>query len=166
MIIIPRVLNKLLHEVDESHARTLALRFAEQSLLGAQSILDPALAKVSLSYIAAARDFMKSGDIAGLQIAHDQYFKAREGVDDVSAAVSWVACIAVMAACQRNMEQAGIVVRESFIPSVFDVAHEAQKVAGRKDLKDPRGPQVARRARWEQARRQLVLLIESAPFPE
>jgi hypothetical protein len=165
LIVIPQELERLLHAIDASQARSLALHYAEQTLRDEPEALPAHLLETSLSYLAAARLSLQEHDTANLKAAHEQYFAARHAIDDLAESVSWIASIAVSAACQREMERTGILAAKSYVPSVLDVAREGQKIAGRRVQATGGDPAAVRAARWEQARKQLVLLVESVPFP-
>lgn len=120
---------------------------------------------MSLGYLDAAASFAGSGDAAGVRAAHERYFAAREGLGRLPREISWIAGIAVLAHSRRAMEQAGIIARSAFVPTVLDVAREAQKAAGAVAGAGSGGRDAAGRARWECARRQLLLAVAAAPFP-
>lgn len=162
MIILPQLLRSLLKEVDNDLAATLALDFAEQSLKAWEGpIASPELTAASIAYVAAARAFRGSGEADEMRAAHDRFYAARSHAEGRSASATWIAAIAVHAACQRDMEKAGILVRNSYAPTVFDVSAEAQKIAGQ----FAEGVDESQRARWEAARHQVILLINAVRFP-
>ncbi|MFE6052504.1 hypothetical protein ACFQ6N_17255 [Kitasatospora sp. NPDC056446] len=166
MIVIPRVLNGLLRELDEETARAVALDFAEQSIReGPRS--DIALAEAALSYLAAARAVLAEGDTTLVATAHDAYFAAHTLGSASAQETSWIAVIAVAAACKPQLEHLGVMIRATrYRPTVVDVAQEAQKIAGRRALALHADPVAAARgARWEAARRQLQHLIAVSPPP-
>lgn len=172
MIIIPRVLTDLLSEVEEVHAKILSLVFAERALRRCSDMLDPAHLNLSLTYISAARDYInKNGEMSTLVDAHARYFAGRRGGDSLSERIMWVAAIAVAASCQREMEAAGVVVKQLYVPDVVAVAQEAQAAVGsciaakhQNDM-DDQASVLVRKARWAEARWQLIYLIETAEIP-
>ena len=166
LIVIPKVLGDLLREVDEGAARGLALDFAEQALRASAQVLGPALGEASLSYVDAARNLVEGGEASGIAHAQGRYFAARTEVDRVGRDASWVASVGVMASCQRELERAGLVARNAYRPTVLDVVREAQKVAGERADPGHHEPRAAKEARWQCAREQLILLLESVPFPD
>ncbi|MEE6263559.1 hypothetical protein [Plantactinospora sonchi] len=156
------MLRDLLKKVDGEVAATLALDFAEESLseMG-RCVFSRELRDASTAYLAAARRFLDGGGVDELKSAHERFFGARAQADGVSASALWIAAIAVLAACQRDMERAEIIVKNSYMPTVLDVATEAQVIAGR----FASGAQDSQRARWEMARRQLILFVNAIKFP-
>lgn len=173
MVIIPRVLTSLIQELDQNYARHLALTFAQRTIEVCGGVLSSSPERdIALSYLGAARDFLDGKEtISGLGDAHRAYFAARPRNVKASDDVTWIAAIAVSACCQRQMEDAGIVSKNRFRPSLLDVAKDGQAFAGRcavlseGDPKDGDSSTIARRARWLEARWQLLQLIESLPFP-
>ena len=162
LIVLPRVLRGLLEEVDEGAAAGLALDFAEQCIRDTGAGVVPAgLAETAIGYLAAARAHLGGGGMAELASAHQRYFDARDQADQLPAAITWIAVIAVRVACQRDLEAAGVVARVRHVPTVAGVTDEAQAIAGLAAGKGDDG----HRARWEAARRQLVLLINAVPVP-
>lgn len=163
MIIIPRVLRDLLEDVEEDAAAGLALDFAEQCIrYTGEGIVPRELADTAFAYLAAARSRLAGGGMAELESTHRRYFEARDHADKLPAAITWIAVIAVRVACQRDMESAGIVARTRYVPTLSSVADEAQAIAGLAAGKGDDG----RQARWEAARRQLVLLISAVRMPD
>jgi hypothetical protein len=172
LIVIPRVLTDLLREIEGLHGKIVSLAFAERALQSCLDVLSPAHLDLSLAYIAAARDYIDgNSDIAALADARAEYFAGRDGGDALSERVMWVAAIAVAASCQREMERAGIVVEQSYVPDLAAVAKEAQIIVGScaaAKYHDSAGDQVstiAQRTRWAEARWQLIHLIATAPIP-
>jgi hypothetical protein len=91
----------------------------------------------------------------------------KELLDDIT----WIAYLAVRVSFQRLLEESRIVLyRERRLPSAADVARQGQNVVGRHavqaagDSAEP-AAEIARRARWEEARWQLGHLISCVPFP-
>lgn len=171
MVIIPRVLTGLIREVDDNTARRLALAFAEQALRTCADAVSQEEREISLAYVAAAKDFVEGrGTISNLRNAHHAYFSERNQHTRLSDEVSWVAAMAVAACCQRQMEEAGLVVKVRYMPGLLSVAKAAQTAAGRcaaaseGGRRDGDSSAVARRARWLEAKWQLLQLIESVPF--
>lgn len=172
MIIIPRVLTSLIRELDDSTACRLALVFAERAIQTCPDELSTTERDISLAYIAAARDLVEGkSDISNLGNAHHAYFSEMDQNTRLSGDVTWAAAMAVRVCCQRQMEDAGIMVKNKFVPSLQDVAKRAQSVAGRcaaaseGEQEDGEDTAIARRARWDEAKWQLLYLIESLPFP-
>ncbi|MFE0458124.1 hypothetical protein ACFW1A_02540 [Kitasatospora sp. NPDC058965] len=165
MIVIPKVLTELLRELHAEVARAVALDFAEQSIDESFPGGD-ALAEAALSYLAAARAVLEEGDTTRLAAAHDAYFAAHSLSSVRAQDASWIAAIAVAAACKQQLERLGVVIRATrYRPTVVDVAEEAQKVAGRQALAQHVDPVAVQGARWEAARRQLLHLIAVSPSP-
>lgn len=173
MVIIPRVLTSLIRDLDENNAHRLALTFAERALQVCTNELTAAERDASLAYISAARNLLEgNGTVSGLDDAHQAYFSARHHNTRLSDDVTWAAATAVAACCQRQMEDAGILIKNKYMPSLIDVAKEAQAMAGRcaavseGELKDGDDETaIVRRARWLEAKWQLLQLIDSVPFP-
>lgn len=172
MIVIPRVLAGLLRDVEGVHAKVLSLAFAERALRSCVEVLAPAHLDLSLAYIAAAGDYVNGvRGIDALGRSHVEYFAVRDGVNAQSERVMWVAALAVFAACQRDMEKAGIVVKDRNVPDLVAVAKEAQDaVVSCAVASDPSsaGEHVSafrQRVRWAEARWQLMRVIETAPVP-
>ncbi|BEL04548.1 hypothetical protein Q0Z83_027390 [Actinoplanes sichuanensis] len=161
MIIIPDLLLSLLRQVDEDLAAVLALDYAEQSLRTVGHLLPAELLEASVAYLDAARGFVESAEVDSLKSAHERFFDVRSHAEGLPATASWIAAIAVSAACQRGMEESGMISRNRYQPTVLDVAAEAQKLAGLLAA----GAEASRSLRWEAARRQLVLLIEAVRPP-
>ncbi|MEO3842174.1 hypothetical protein [Streptomyces sp. CNZ287] len=173
MIIIPRVLATLLAEADEHHQRALALDFAEHALEVCGDRLTPPLRATCTELLAAAREAV------GLGRAHERLGRAYDDFHavrvtptggGVSDDASGVALMALFSSTQPLMEAAGLVVRMgSSPPSCTDVARDAQAAVGRRRAEDAGDPaaetSLARSARWEEARWQLVRVIETAPDP-
>jgi predicted hotdog family 3-hydroxylacyl-ACP dehydratase len=172
MVIIPTVLTGLIKEVDDRKAGQLGLAFAERSIQVCANMLSAEERHSSLSYLQAARNLVEGqGTISELAEAHRAYYSARNQHSGLSDDVTWVASIAVAASCQRQMEDAGILRKKRYMPGLLDVAKAAQAVAGRcataseVHQEDGDGSGKARRARWLEAKWQLLFLIESVPFP-
>lgn len=173
MIIIPGVLGALLSEADERHQRLLALDFAEHALEICGDRLVPTVRDACAELLAAAREAV------GLDLAHERLERAYHHFYDVrrdstGGNVQDAPSLVVMAALRHSamhlMEGAGIVVRtKASPPSCKDVARSAQTAVGRRRAEDADDPAdeaiVARSARWEEARWQLVRVIETAPDP-
>lgn len=172
MVIIPRVLTSLIRELDDSTAQRLAVDFAERAFQICADALTTAQRDISLAYLAAARDLLEGkGSISNLSNAHHAYFSELDQDTRLSGDVTQIAAIAVRACCQRQMEDAGILIKVRYVPDLLSVAKAAQTVAGRcagvneGELKDGDDAGAARRARWAEAKWQLLHLIESVPFP-
>jgi L-asparaginase II len=112
------------------------------------------------------------GTISDLGNAHKAYFSMRHQHTRLSDDVTWVAATAVAACCQRQMETAGFVTQNKYVPSLLDVAKESQAMTGRctaiseDERREDRCSAAARRARWLEAKWQLLYLIQSLPFPD
>jgi hypothetical protein len=170
-VIIPRILSAQLREVDDLQGRILALAYGERAIIKCRDMLEPSQSSSSLAYIAAARSFvLESSDISRLADAHASYFAERGDDNSLSARTTWIAAIAVAASCQRAMEEAGILAKKSYVPDLMAVAKEAQAVVGKcastgLGVDDKARREVGRRARWDEAKWQLLQLIETVPFP-
>jgi hypothetical protein len=172
VIIVPRVLASLLGEVDESLGKVLALDFADRVLVACRDSLTKDEREHAGNYIMAARRLLSGeGSIAALADAHGAFFQAINRNTRLSDDITWIACLAVKVCFQRLLEESKIVLyRERRLPSVADVAREAQTVTGRHMARavgnsgEPEA-ETARRSRWEEARWQLSHLISSVPFP-
>jgi hypothetical protein len=172
MVIVPRVLVGLLGEVDESLGEVLALDFAERALTACRDSLTGDEHEHTRAYLAAARRLLSGeGGIQALADARTAFFDARSRNTQLSDDITWVAEIAVSACFRRLMEESRIVLyRERRLSTVASVAREAQTVAGRHAAQAAGGSaepaaEIARRARWEEARWQLGHLVSSVPFP-
>lgn len=173
MVIIPRVLTNLIRELDDGRAQQLALAFAERAIEVCADALSSEERDASLSYLAAAVNLIDGkGNISDLGNAHQAYFSARNQHTRLSDEITWVAAIAVATSCQRQMEESGILVKNRYVPGLLNVAKDAQAVAGRYaalnegESEDGDSADIARRARWLEAKWQLLRLIESVPFPD
>jgi hypothetical protein len=171
MVIIPRVLTNLIQDLDENNARRLALAFAERVLEVCGDVLSTAERDASSAYLSAAKNLVEGkGSISDLGNAHQAYFSVRHQHTRLSDDLTWVAATAVAVCCQRQMEEAGIIMHDKYVPSLLDVTKESQAMAGRcagvsEDEHKDDGSAAARRARWLEAKWQLLYLIESLPFP-
>jgi hypothetical protein len=172
MVIIQRVLTNLIAELDENKAQHHALAFAERTLKICADALSATERDVSSAYTSAARDFINGkSTVSHLGAAHHAYFSGRNQNTKLSDEVTWVAALAVRTCCQRQMEDAGILIRVRSLPELRSVAKAAQTIAGRcaavrgDEPEDGDTAAVARRARWLEAKWQLLYLIESVPFP-
>lgn len=173
MVIIPRVLASLIRELDDGNAGRLALTFAERAIEVCGGALSAAERDASLSYLAAARNFVHGdGTVSDLGEARNAYFAVRNQHSRLSDEVTWIAAVSVRVCCQRQMEEAGIVRNSRYKPGLLNVAKAAHAVAGRcavlseSDPRDGDNSTIARRARWFEAKWQLLRLIESLPFPD
>ena len=172
MIIIPRVLTSLLGEVDEDLGKVLALDFADRVLVRCRDSLTEDERKHAGHYLATARRLLSGeGTIAALADAHRAFFQATNRNTRLSGDITWIANLAVRVSFQRLLEESRIVLyRERRLPSAADVARQGQNVVGRHavqaagDSAEP-AAEIARRARWEEARWQLGHLISCVPFP-
>jgi hypothetical protein len=165
------VLTDLIRELDDSRAQQLAFVFAERAIEVCGDALSSEERHASLSYLAAARNLINGkGNISDLRNAHQVYFSARNQHTRLSDEITWVAAIAVATSCQRQMEEFGITAKNRYVPGLLNVAQDAQAVAGRyaalNEGESEDGADIARRARWLEAKWQLLRLIESVPFPE
>lgn len=167
------MLTELIRELDDSHAQQLAFVFAERAIEVCGDALSSEERDASLSYLAVARNLISGkGNISDLRTAHQAYFSARNQHTRLSDEITWVAAIAVAASCQRQMEEFGIMAKNRYVPGLLNVAQDAQAVTGRYaalnegESEDGDGADIARRARWLEAKWQLLRLIESVPFPD
>jgi hypothetical protein len=172
LIVIPRVLSDLLRTVDGLQARMLPLAFAEHALEKCREVLTPEHLDLALRYTRSAKEFVGgTGDIAALGRARSDYFAGRDAGSSDSERVMWIAAIAVTASCQREMEDAGFVVKDRYVPDVAVVATEARKAVARcaarlnRDRDAVGESELAQRIEWEEARWQLTRVIETTPFP-
>lgn len=177
MIIIPRVLTGLLLDLGEVERKALALSYARHVLDACSRVLTNEEIGASREYLTAAESFLvRKGSIEDLGVAHTRYFSSRNANTKLSGEVTWTAFMAVQICCQRQMEEARIVLyRSRKLPSVADFAKDAQKtvarcvVSGVADVNyeiDVKSPDSFRQATWAEAKWQLIRLIESVEIPE
>lgn len=164
MIVIPRVLSEQLRSADDELRKRLALDFAGHAVGLGRRVADVPAA--SSAYLDAARAYLDGKEGIGAVVsAYGRFFDAWEANETVRDVLN-VVKLAVLVVCQRELERGGVLVRVQWMPDVGDVAAEAQAVAGRWAAdadKDDRS--AAKRARWEEARWQLIRTIERAPNP-
>jgi hypothetical protein len=84
----------------------------------------------------------------------------------VAEQITWISVLAVSACWQQEMMREGIVHGQFDKIDVRTVAHEGQRVVtlvfGQSTLE---GQAAAERARWQEARWQLIHLLETVPLP-
>ncbi|MFE3163620.1 hypothetical protein [Streptomyces sp. NPDC059224] len=174
MIVLPRLLDELLGQVDGRRAAHLALDFARHALEVQEAEIEPGVMAACQECLAAAHEAIDLGE-AGPRLlrAHERLYEAAErweGNRNRLALGAGLTVQAVRVGCQRMMEKA----RERGMPSslitVRDVAHEIQADLGRGAASrfpdhgdDPR--QAGRLARWEEARWQVRHVIATEPAP-
>ncbi|WP_218002740.1 hypothetical protein [Nocardia brevicatena] len=175
VIVIPSVLVDLLEAAEPGRRKAVCLDFGAHVLDVCADSISGDLLRASRGYLDAARRLLAgTGDAGLLARARSDYFGARgDGQDVVDA--SGVASVSVCAACQREMEGAGMVQSNRYVPRAVDVAKEAQAAvgayaahratAGMQGEVTGNARTAARVARWEEARWQLLRVIEVAPRP-
>ncbi len=173
MIVLPRLLKEQLHNTTSEQQKVLALRFARRGVLAGAELVRRSMMEASLSYLDSAEAYLAgSAGMDQLAEAHAEFHRSHEDGDKVSRDVTWLAAIAVMAACQRDLEKAQVVVPRSYMPDSAVVAEEAQAImaqlavmAGIAEGDPARERRMRHEAKWEEARAQLVTLIELVPLP-
>jgi hypothetical protein len=153
----------LLREVGEQHSKILALQYVEIAMRDLAEELSPLLVEATLNYLNAARLYLDEREIDRLEAARREFLllQAEAKGDDQSDV--WIAENAVAVACGREMRDAGIVKTGKLYSNIYDVARDAQKIVARRLVKE-NDPAQAKLIRWNMAQRQLILLIESAPY--
>lgn len=171
MIVIPDLLHRYLTELDSPSQQRLSLAFAQHVLEQCGDEVEAGRLASSNGYLAAATQYMRDRtSIDALTSAHEAYFRDRGNKADLSAEITWVVALAVAACFQRDLETAGALVHRSYVPTVSVVAREAQAAvakcaAGAAGDQQAPGAALSRRAKWEEARWQLIRVIEEAPNP-
>ncbi|MBP2326818.1 hypothetical protein JOF56_007203 [Kibdelosporangium banguiense] len=166
MIDIPRVLTQQLYSVDEVHGKLLCLAYARHAMHECRSMLSPAELGSALAYLQIAESlFSGEGTMAALADARRGYFTVKVNGSRVAEQITWISVIAVSACWQQEMMREGIVHGQFDRIDVRTVAHEGQRVVTLPhDQSTMEGQAQATRARWEEARWQLIHLLESAPY--
>lgn len=163
MIVPPRLLTACLDDVDHQEQRRLSLLFAGHMVELAESA-EPREAPELLARLRSALDCATRtlGDETQIE---ELASRARRLLDEESQTDGLVTVVrlAIKAALQRELEASGHLKPNRYQPTVQDIVQMAQALRGKMAGADPID---GRRARWEEARWQLVQLIERAPFPE
>jgi hypothetical protein len=174
MIILPTLLKEQLRKAAPEHQKSLAILFARDCIVACTEFLHQRMADVALAYLDSAQAYL-AGDtgIGQLAKAHVIFYRSRDNGDKFSRDATWLAALAVNAVCQRDLENAGVIARSKYVPDPLAVAKEAQAVMAQKAVladggqHDPaRTLWIRRAAKWEEARTQLIKLIETTPIPE
>ena len=173
MIVLPKLIDDLLDQVEEKRAAHLALDFAHHVLDVQRAEIEDDVMAVCLEYLAAADEAIELGEATPrLLTAHEQLSVTAErweGDRHLLARGAGLAVQAVRVGCQRMMEDVRDHVMRSSLITCRDVARELQAEAGRWYAKRTSGGAderlVARSARWEEARWQLQHVIATEPAP-
>lgn len=167
MIAIPAVLTAQLADASPELRKELALDFAEHAVGECREAA--AVDDGPAAYIGAARGFLRgTGAIEPVVEAHWRVWELVES-DGLAHEVGLLAVLAVKVVCQRELAQAAGMAQWRHVPDVKDVVTSAQGLVGKcaAARTGGAGPDRAavRRARWEEARWQLLRTIERAPNP-
>jgi hypothetical protein len=167
MIDIPRVLTQQLYAVDELHGKMLCLAYARHAMLECRPLLSSAELDSSLAYLDVAVSlFSGSGTMSALADARRGYFTVKVHGSRVAEQITWISVLAVSACWQQEMMREGIVHGQFDKIDVRTVAHEGQRVVTLVfDQSTQEGQASARQARWQEARWQLIHLLETVPLP-
>jgi hypothetical protein len=167
MIDIPRVLTQQLYTVDEVHGKLLCLAYARHAMMECRPLLSADELNSSLAYLDVAVSlFSGSGSMAALADARRGYFTVKVHGSRVAEQITWISVIAVSACWQQEMMREGIVQGQFDRIDVRTVAHEGQRVVTlQHDQSTVEGQALATRARWQEARWQLIHLLETVPLP-
>ncbi|GIH18978.1 hypothetical protein [Rugosimonospora africana] len=168
MIIVPRLLTEVLESADTASAKMWSLDFADHISAACRDAL--AAPDVHDAYLATARACLHGGPTTHLGAAHRrmyEYWPSR----GLPLELAVLAAVAVKAACQRQLEAHGYLVKVRYQPTVIDVAEKAQKIAGqhagqRQTSGAENATDTGRYARWEEARWQLLHVISTTPNPQ
>lgn len=173
MIVLPRLLNELLDQVDQHRAVHLALDFAEHVLGVCHASIDPSVMAACFECIAAAHEAIELGKThPRLLQARQQVYKTAARSEDnrhFLADGAGLTLLAVNVGCQRTLEDAGAKVRVKYRPTCQVIARECQSEVGKwhaaQTAKKGDARQAARSARWEETRWQLLHVIATEPSP-
>ncbi|MFD7765511.1 hypothetical protein [Streptomyces sp. NPDC059787] len=173
MIVLPSLLRDLLDEVDETRAAHLALDFARHVLDIERAEIEEPVLEACLVHIAAAHEAIDLGE------AHPRLFRAHERL--LETGMRWEGhrydaargveptLQAARVGTEQLMSDAKGYGQVSLLPC-FSVAREMQARAGRwYAQRAPDGADerlAARRARWEEARWQVLHILATEPGPD
>ncbi|MGW3447896.1 hypothetical protein [Streptomyces sp. NPDC001076] len=174
VIVLPRLLNELLGQVDEKRAGHLALDFAQHALGIRQGEIEEKVMAACQECLAAAHEAIQLGEATPrlLQAQERLYAVAErwEGNRNRLATGAGITVQAVRVGCQRMLEEAREHVMRGSLITCQDLAREIQSDIGawcaeRTPHKGDDRRHAARRARWEEARWQVRHIIETEPAP-
>lgn len=168
LVVIPRVLADLLRKAGPDLQRRMALAFARHVLENSRDRVEEYLAYCG--YLDVAEAYLRGdatiGDVAtsGVRFREVWIREAPAGnswgpVPGLSGRVGDIVRQAVIVACQRELEVAGHVPHNRYQTHVSQIARDAQSLAC--EIASMPGA----RPRWEEARWQLLHLIEQTPNP-
>lgn len=175
MIVLPVLLKQVLPRIEGTERRTIALDFARHALDMCHDAFDEAHREVVASYLGAATATLSdSANFDALVEARSEFFRSREGnVNTSSHRVGWVVNLAVDLCFLTDLRREKVVTdHSSWVPSLVDVAEEAQSVVAQHVLREYDSDDLAglgqarQAARWEEARSQLIRVIEVVPVPK
>lgn len=172
MIVIPRLLNELLDQIDGKRAAHLALDFAQHVLDVQQAEIEEAVMAACQEFIGAAHEAIELGRATPrLLTAHERLYESAERWEGDRNLLARGAALTMQAARVGTERLVDEVKRR--VPGTPlrcpDVARELQAEVGRwyahriTDGADERF--VARRARWEEARWQVQHILATEPAP-
>ncbi|MER6459590.1 hypothetical protein ACWC4D_38020 [Streptomyces sp. NPDC001288] len=174
MIVLPRLLDDLLGQVDGKRAAHLALDFTRHALDVREAEIEPSVMAACKECLAAAHEAIDLDEASPrLLRAHERLYEAAErweGNRNRLALGAGLTVQAVRVGCQRMMEKAREHVMSSSLITVRDVAHEIQADVGhgpanRSPDRGDDSRQAGRLARWEEARWQVQHVIATEPAP-
>jgi hypothetical protein len=167
MIVLPRLVNDLLRSANIATQKSLALDFADHRVVAGRHLHLPA---IFLDYLNAARSYViHECGIGSVAEKHADFYRSWTQ-DEPLHGIGQIVRLAVLVGCQREMEEAGVLVPTSYVPDVTVVARDAQIAAGRwpapeAEAATPPSKSPEKYRQWEEARWQLHRIIELLPNP-